>query len=143
MTSHTIFYQAMKQKCSWLFNLPLRSSSCGDEQPYTARSTSTELPDASACAFTAVATASARVEDWVMEFLPQCGPEAGFGVGIDEDVKRIELSVNPKALAMLTNTYHFQTPEPIPQAYWPSSLREALIGIDPDITVVLIPDVAA
>ncbi len=75
-----------------------------------------------------------------MKFLPQRGPESGVGIAKDEDAKRIEIRANPKALAKMTD-YHLHLYEPIPRADWPPTLREALAGIDPSITVVLIPDI--
>lgn len=143
----------MKPKRLWMVGILLLLSSCRSDQLPITRPTSTKMPVADATAmYIAKATATqearvalemtvAKVNDWVMKFLPHSGPEAGLAFTVDDEARRIEIIVNPKVLARMTDYKNLQTPEPIPHAYWPSTLINALAGQDPSITVELIPGI--
>ncbi len=142
----------MKQELLWMFGLVVLLTSCRSDMLPIARPTPTEFPPASVTATraakaaateharTAMKAAAAKVDDWVMNFLPHSGSYAGMSVEFDQENSRIVITANPKALAEIIND-DLQIGEPIPRAHWPTSLLEALADQDPSVKVELIPGI--
>jgi hypothetical protein len=142
----------MKQDLLWMFGLILLLTSCRSDTLTLARSTSTTLPAASVTgtraakavatehSLTAMEAAAAKVDDWVMNFLPHSGPYAGMSVEFDQENSRIVIIANPKALEEIIND-DLQIGEPIPREHWPLSLLDELVDQDPSVEVELIPGI--
>jgi hypothetical protein len=142
----------MKQELLWMFGLVLLLTSCRSDALPIVRPTPTALPLASVTATqtaqaaateharTVMEAAAAKVDDWVMNFLPHSGPYAGMSVEFDQENSRIVIVANPEALAELIND-DLQIGEPISREYWPLSLLDALADQDPSVAVELIPGI--